>query len=220
VGNVIQACIFDLDGVVVFTDRYHYLGWQRLASEQGWDFDEKLGDRLRGVGRMDALEIILEHNGLELAQAEKDQLADTKNEYYKAYLQNIGQEDVYPGSVEFIQALKERGVPTALASASKNAPMVLENLGISSLFDTAVTGHDLTRTKPDPQIFQIAAERLDMEPGPCCVFEDAVSGIEAATAAGMHSVGVGPSDRIPNAYQCTERYEEIDIDRFLETGRI
>lgn len=218
--NIVQACIFDLDGVVVFTDRYHFLGWQRLASEQGWDFDESIGDQLRGVGRLDALQVILDHNDLDLEQAEKERLADIKNEYYKAYLQDIGHEDVYPGSVEFIRAVKERGVPTALASASKNAPMVLENLGIAPLFDTAVTGHDLERTKPDPQIFQIASERLGIEPAGCCVFEDAVSGIEAATAAGMLSVGVGPAARIPNAYQSIEKYEAIDVDRFLETGKV
>lgn len=216
----VNACIFDLDGVVVFTDRYHFLAWQRLASEQGWRLDEQLGDRLRGVGRMDALEIILRHNGADLAVAEKEKLAEAKNSYYKGYLEDIGSDDIYPGSVEFIREIRARKVPTALASASKNAPMVLENLGINELFDTAVTGHDLTRTKPDPQIFNLAAERLRTPASSCCVFEDAVSGIEAARAAGMLSVGVGPADRLPNATQTIERYDSIDVERFLETGRV
>jgi beta-phosphoglucomutase len=216
----IQGVIFDLDGVVVFTDRYHYLGWKRLADEQGWSFDETLNHQLRGVSRMQSLQIILDHNNLTLAEEEKERLASIKNEYYKGYLSRMSPDDVYPGSLEFVRKLRSAGAMTALASSSKNAQTVLDSLGIAELFDAVVTGHDLSRTKPDPQIFQLSAERLGLEPDRCIVFEDAESGVEAAQAAGMYDVGVGPAERLPGASQCIERYEEIDIDALLARGAV
>ncbi len=214
----VQAFIFDLDGVVVFTDKYHYLGWKKLADDQGWELDEYLGHQLRGVSRIPALEIILEHNGVELLEEEKHRLADIKNEYYRAFLQDISTNDLYPGAVELIKAVRERGVRTALASASKNAGTVLDALGLTLLFDAVVTGNDISRSKPDPEVFLISAERLGVSPERCLVFEDAYSGIEAAINAGMHAVGVGDRERLPNAPLCVTDYGELALDDLIARG--
>jgi beta-phosphoglucomutase len=218
--RLIDAALFDLDGVIAFTDRYHYLGWKQLANEEGWDFDETLNHQLRGVSRMKSLQIILDHNGLEFSEDKKKELADRKNGYYRKSLEGINQDDLYPGALEFVADLRERGVTTALASSSRNAMIVVDALGLRKYFDAFVTGHDLDRTKPDPQIFELSAERVGVPAERCVVFEDAESGIAAGLAAGMYCVGVGPAERLPNASQTMTDYAEIDVDALLETGSI
>jgi beta-phosphoglucomutase len=216
----IDAALFDLDGVIAFTDKYHYLGWKRLADDEGWDFNETLNHQLRGVSRMQSLQVILDHNGVELSEEEKTRLADRKNGYYRELLGHINKDDLYPGALDFVSALRERNVKTALASGSRNAMVVVESLGLGDYFDAFVTGHDLERSKPDPQIFQLSAERLGVPPERCVVFEDAESGIEAGLAAGMYCVGVGEADRLPNAEQTFTDYEDIDVDALIETAKI
>jgi beta-phosphoglucomutase len=218
--KLIDAALFDLDGVIAFTDRYHYLGWKQLADEEGWDFDETLNHQLRGVSRMQSLQIILDHNGVEISEEEKNRLADRKNGYYQKLLEDINQDDLYPGALEFVSALRARGVKTALASSSRNAMIVVDALDLREFFDAFVTGHDLDRTKPDPQIFELSAERLGVPHERCVVFEDAESGIAAGLAAGMYCVGVGEASRLPNAEQAITKYEDIDADALIETGRI
>ncbi|MFP4011878.1 MAG: beta-phosphoglucomutase [Spirochaetaceae bacterium] len=218
--RAIDAALFDLDGVIAFTDRYHYQGWKRLSDEQGWAFDETLNHQLRGVSRMPALQVILDHNGVEVSEEEKKELADRKNGYYRELLKDISVEDLYPGALDFVKELRDRGIKTALASGSKNAPVVVERLGLEEYFDAFVTGHDLTRSKPDPQIFELCAERLEVARERCVVFEDAESGIEAGLAAGMYCVGVGEAARLPSAEQAFTDYAEIDVDALVETGRI
>ena len=216
--NIVKAILFDLDGVIVFTDKYHYLGWKKLADEMGWEFNEEINHRCRGVSRMASLQVILDHNKVELPEAQKIELAERKNAYYVEFLQQINESDLYPGAVEFLKALRTRDVKLALCSASKNAVMVLEKLGLKEYFDTVVTGADITKTKPDPEVFLIAAERLGVHPRHCLVFEDAPSGVEAAHRAKMRCIGVGPADRLPEALETIVSYSEIDIDHLLETG--
>ncbi len=146
----IKAALFDLDGVVVFTDKYHYLAWKRLADENGWEFDEKVNNRLRGIPRIASLEEILKYNGIDLPYEEKERLADIKNTYYKELLNELNPSDIYKGSVEFIEELRKRNVKIALCSSSKNADFVLEKLGLSYLFDKVVPGIDIINSKPHP----------------------------------------------------------------------
>lgn len=216
----IKAALFDLDGVVVFTDKYHYLAWKKLADENGWDFDEEVNNRLRGITRLASLEEILKHNNVTLPNEEKVILANRKNEYYKEFLSKLNETDIYDGAVEFIQKLRKRKVKIALCSASKNAKYVIETLKIANLFDSVVTGADIIKGKPDPEVFLKGSQNLGVHPFHCVVFEDSKVGIEAANTAGMRSVGVGnrkETEAIAN--QFINKYSEIDVDVFLECGR-
>lgn len=217
----IKAALFDLDGVVVFTDKYHYLAWKRLADENGWDFDESVNNRLRGITRIASLEEILKHNNIDLPMDKKILLADRKNEYYKDLLNELNPSDIYTGSIEFIEKLRANNVKISLCSASKNAEFVLEKLGIAHLFDAVVTGKDIINGKPHPEVFLTGSERLGIPPFHCVVFEDAKAGIEAAIAAEMRSVGVGNKEETEDiADQFITDYSEIDIPVFLESGRV
>jgi beta-phosphoglucomutase len=217
--RVLEAVIFDLDGVVVYTDAYHYKAWKKLADREGWKFDETLNDRLRGVSRMASLQIILDHNGIDLPDDQKAALATVKNEDYKAFLEEIDDSALVVGSLDFIRALRNRGVPTGLGSSSKNAAVVLEKLGIADLFDAVVTGNDISRSKPDPEIFLKGAGRLGVAPERTWVFEDAASGVDAARAGGMVSVGFGPSEGLDHADIRVHSFAEIDVDTFIRTGK-
>ncbi len=215
----IKAALFDLDGVIVFTDKYHYLAWKALADENGWEFDEKINNQLRGIPRLASLEVILKHNGVDLPMEKKIELMDKKNKQYVELLENINEGDLYPGVVEFLKKLRSKGTKISLCSSSKNAPLVLDKLGITDLFDAIVTGNDIKNAKPDPEIFLLGAERLNMPPFHCCVFEDAKAGIEGAKAAGMKNVGVGNREETEGfADQFIMSYDEIEVDTFLESG--
>ena len=210
-----QAVLFDLDGVIVFTDSYHFKAWKQLADEKGWNFDETVNHSLRGVSRLESLRIILEHNGVTMDDAERQQLAELKNSYYVESLKGISKRDLFPGSIKFVKRCRARGLLTALCSSSKNAQYVTDKLKISGLFDAFVTGWDITKTKPDPQIFLLAAERLGISPRLCIVFEDAASGVEAAQAAGMRVIGVGDTDRLGKADKVIQGYDEISLEQDL-----
>jgi beta-phosphoglucomutase len=212
-----KAVLFDLDGVVVYTDAYHYQGWKRLADDEGWSFDESLSDQLRGVSRMPALQIILDYNGVDFPEDQKKQMADRKNEYYRELLKQVDESALVAGALDFIRAIRARGIRTGLGSGSKNALTVLNTLKIAPLFEAIVTGEDITRSKPDPQIFLLGAERLGLDPADCVVFEDAVSGVEAANAAGMLSVGFGPTEGLDQAQAdlLVPDYASLDVDAFV-----
>lgn len=213
--RTIRAALFDLDGVVVFTDRYHYLAWKRLADVRGWAFDEAVNEGCKGVPRMASLEVILRHNGLDLSTEEKQVLAARKNEDYVAALSAISDDDIVPGARAFLQTLHQAGLPLALCSSSRNARMVLQSLKLDRLFAATVTGHDITRPKPDPEIFLRGAELLGVEPSACLVFEDATSGVAAARAAGMRCIGVGSPDALPEADACIRNFHDPGLDGIL-----
>jgi len=206
----LKGVLFDLDGVVVFTDKYHYLGWKKLADEKGWAFDEEINDGCRGVPRLASLQVILDHNCVELPEEEKEQLAEIKNEVYKELLKQINSEDVYPGVIEFLEKLKAQGLKLAICSSSKNAQTVLNALDLSRYFEAVVDGNDIRKPKPDPEIFLKGAERLGLKPEECIVFEDAESGVEAALAAGMVCIGVGPTERLGAANRCVTDYSTLE----------
>ena len=186
-----HAAIFDLDGVIVDTAKYHYLAWKRLANELGFDFTETDNERLKGVSRVRSLEILLEIGGITLDEEARSQIAGRKNDWYVDYIRQMDASEILPGVTEYVQSLRARGIKTAIGSASKNTPLILERLGIASLFDAVVDGNKVSNAKPDPEVFLRAAEDLNIPPADCVVFEDAEAGVEAAQRAGMGVVGIG-----------------------------
>lgn len=185
-----KAVIFDLDGVICFTDKYHYQAWKALADRLGIYFDERINDRLRGVSRMASLEIVLERADRAYSEAEKEALAAEKNETYRGLLERMSPADLSDEARATLNALRERGYPLAIGSSSKNTKRILERIGLDGFFDAVADGTDITRSKPDPEVFLAAAKKLGAAPEDCAVVEDAKAGIEAAKAAGMTALAL------------------------------
>ena len=212
----LQLAIFDLDGVICDTAKYHYLAWKRLAQELGFDFTEKDNERLKGVSRMRSLEILLEVGGLEKTEEEKAKLAEKKNTWYVEYILQMDSSELLPGVLDFLEELKENEVKLALGSASKNARTILQRLGITPLFDAIVDGNLVTKAKPDPEVFTLGAELLGIPPENAVVFEDAQAGIEAALAAGMKVIGVGDPKVLKNAQHVITGFASFRFADLLE----
>lgn len=211
----IRGCIFDLDGVIVDTAQYHFLAWKRLAGQLGIPFTEEDNERLKGVSRMDSLEIILEIGGTSLSEEMKRKYAGLKNDWYVDYISRMTPEEILPGSIEFINELREAGIKTALGSASKNSPMILERLGISHLFDAVADGNLVAKAKPDPAVFLAAARMISLNPAQCVVFEDAAAGVQAALNAGMTCVGVGSQEILCQAHYIIKGLYEMNLEVLL-----
>jgi beta-phosphoglucomutase len=188
---MIKGCIFDLDGVVVDTARYHFLAWQELARELGFEFTENDNERLKGVSRMTSLEILLGIGNLRLPDQEKQMLAARKNQWYLNYISTMTPDDILPGVKEFLNLLRSSGIRLALGTASRNAGIILQQIGLSLAFDSIIDGNRVTHAKPDPEVFLLAAAGLNLKPEECIVFEDAIAGVEAARNGGMKCIGVG-----------------------------
>lgn len=191
---IIKAGIFDLDGVIVDTAKYHYLAWRRLAHELGFDFSAEHNERLKGVSRLKSLEILLEVGKIKLSEQQKNEAAQRKNEWYVDYISTLTPEEILPGAKEFLLEMREQSAKVALGSASKNAGLILQRLQLAELFDAVIDGNKVTKAKPDPEIFLKAADELKIPPSECVVFEDAQAGVEAAKNGGMYCVGVGDPD--------------------------
>lgn len=213
---MIRAAIFDLDGVLVDTAKFHYQAWRRLAKELGFDFSEQHNERLKGVSRMRSLEILLEVGGMELSEEEKEEAAAQKNTWYVEMLQTLTDADLLPEARETLEQFRALGVYTVLGSASKNSPLILNKLGISDLFDAIIDGNRTQRAKPDPEVFLLGAQDVGVPPSECVVFEDALAGIEAAHAAGMLAVGVGESHNLPGSDYLVPSLAAFDVDEFME----
>ncbi len=206
-----KAAIFDLDGVIVDTARFHFLAWKRLAEELGFSFTQRDNERQKGVSRMESLEVLLEVGGITgLSPERKEELATKKNEWYKEYLYEMTPAELLPGAKDFLEYLRLRGVRIALASASKNAPIILEKLNITKLFDAIVDGNSVSKAKPDPEVFLQAAERLGIPASQCIVFEDAQAGVEGAKRAGMRVVGIGEREILKKAEIVVSGFPEIE----------
>lgn len=187
-----KAFVFDLDGVIVFTDKFHYQAWKKMADGMGIYFDETINNRLRGVSRMDSLDIILErYEGEPLSDEKKQELAAKKNEDYRALLATMTPADVSDEVRDTLRELRDRGYKIALGSSSKNARFILERVDLLDAFDEISDGNNITRSKPDPEVFIKAAEFLGEEPADCAVVEDAYAGIDAAKAGGFIAIGIG-----------------------------
>jgi len=216
--NLIQACIFDLDGVIVDTAVYHYQAWKRLANELGFDFTEEDNEKLKGVSRMASLDLILQWGGLEKTQAEKEELAARKNEWYVDMITKMTPAEVLPGAREFVESCKASGIKTALGSASKNSETILAKVGISHLFDVVIDGNKVSLPKPDPEVFLKGAEELHIAPRNCVVFEDAIAGIEAAKNGGMLAVGIGSATTLGAADIVVSGLDQMTIEKLNDLG--
>ena len=212
---MIKGVIFDLDGVLVVTDELHYLAWLRLAEEEGIDFSRDDNQRQRGIGRMESLDVLLENTDRTYTPQQKAEMAARKNDYYRNSLQSLTPDDALPGAKEMLRAMRQRGIKTAIGSASKNTPLIMQRVGLVGEVDAVADGNDITRTKPDPQVFLVAAERLGLQPNQCLVVEDAAAGIDAGLAAGMAVFGIGPAERLPNAERLANSLADITPEELL-----
>ena len=211
--NNIKACIFDLDGVIVDTAVYHYKAWKRLANELGFDFTEHDNEKLKGVSRMASLNLILQWGGIAKTDAEKEELATRKNNWYMDMISRMTPDEVLPGAIDFLEACRNAGLKTALGSASKNSVTILEKTGIEHLFDVVIDGNKVSKPKPDPEVFLKGAEELTIPPANCVVFEDAIAGVEAAIAGGMKVVGIGSPDVLGEANLVVSGLNEMTIEK-------
>ncbi len=207
--------IFDLDGVIVDTAKYHYLAWKRLADELEIEFTEETNEQFKGVSRKRCLEILLEMGSIEASQEQINAWLVEKNEDYLSYINKMDESEILPDVPRVLNYLKEHHIPMALGSASKNARPILEKVHLLDYFDSIVDGNSVSKAKPDPEVFLIAAKNLNSDPKYCVVFEDALAGIEAANKAGMISIGIGEEDVLTEAMFNFSDFTKIDFD-FLD----
>jgi beta-phosphoglucomutase len=210
-----KAVIFDLDGVIVSTDEYHYRAWKRMADEEGIDFDRTINESLRGISRMESLEIVLERASKSYTTTEKAELARRKNEYYKQLLNQLTPADILPGVMPVLEQLKREGIKIAVGSSSKNTPVILEKIGLDRCFDAVADGNQITHSKPDPEVFLLAAAKLQIRPEDCVVVEDAAAGIDAAVTGKMKAVAVGAAAGYEKARLGLRDLTGISIDELL-----
>ena len=213
----IKGLIFDLDGVIVFTDYFHYLAWKKIADELGIYFDETINNRLRGVSRMESLEIILErYNGVPLSDEQKKEFAEKKNNIYREYLKTMTRKDVSDEVRKTLAELRRRGFLLAIGSSSKNAKFILERVELTDAFDKISDGTNIVHSKPDPEVFLKAAEYLSLAPSECAVIEDAFAGIDAAKAGNMIAVAIGDATFYDRADVKLEQFSDLLALPFLE----
>lgn len=210
-----KAVIFDLDGVIVSTDGYHYRAWKAMADKEGIYFDEVINNRLRGVSRMASLEIILEKATKSYTDEEKEALATYKNDIYKESLSELTPNDILPGVMDTLTGLRAKGVKLAIGSSSKNTPVILNQIGLGEYFDAVADGNQITHSKPDPEVFLLAAKLVGIDPSECAVVEDAYAGIDAAKAGGMKGVAVGDASKYDKADVHGATLADIPLDEIL-----
>ncbi len=211
--NEIQACIFDLDGVIVDTANSHYKAWKRLANELGFDLTPEQNEKMKGIGRMESLDMLLEIGNIEADKKEKKKLADLKNGWYRDYISEMQPDELLPGVIDFLEELTEENILIAIGSASRNAPTIVRQVQIGRYLDALIDGSKVTKGKPHPEVFLKAAEEMGVEPAHCVVFEDAQAGIDAARNGGMRTIGVGSQQVLHNADMIIPGLNEINLEK-------
>ncbi|HWT74821.1 MAG TPA: beta-phosphoglucomutase [Mobilitalea sp.] len=211
-----KGLLFDLDGVIVDTAKYHYLAWKRLADELGINFTVKDNERLKGVSRMRSFDIIMEIGGLTMTEEEKIRNCTKKNNIYLDFIYQLKSDEILPGVKKFLTDARTKGYKLALGSASKNSRLILEKLEIMDLFDEIVDGTVVSKAKPDPEVFTKGAELLKLPYDSCIVFEDAAAGIEAAHNAGMLAVGIGTAQNLPEADMILPGFNDITMEKIIK----
>lgn len=210
-----KGLLFDLDGVIVDTAKYHFLAWKALAEELGIPFTRQDNERLKGVSRMASFEIILELGHRTMTPEEKQANCDKKNALYVSYIRQLTKEEILPGVEAFLTGARAAGYKIALGSASKNSPLILDRLGIAGLFDAVVDGTKVSQAKPDPEVFLVGAAELGLEPARCVVFEDAAAGVQAAHNGGMKAVGIGDPAILAQADLVVPGFAGVTPDELL-----
>ncbi len=205
----VKGFIFDLDGVIVDTAKYHYLAWKNLANNLGFDFTEAQNELFKGVSRVESLKLLLQIGDKKISQEEFDRLLITKNEEYLEYIERMDESEILPDVPKVLQHLRAQKMPIALGSASKNATPILEKVKLLSYFDTIVDGNGVTKAKPDPEVFLLGAQQLKVEADDCIVFEDSIAGIQAANKANMISIGIGEAEVLHEADHVFADFTEI-----------
>jgi len=213
---LIKGLLFDLDGVLVDTAKFHFLAWRKMANELGFDFNEDQNEQLKGISRVESIARILDWGNVTLSPAEVEKYMKLKNDWYLEYIETITPNDVLPGADTFIKHSKALGFKIALGSASKNVKPILDKLELTALFDALIDGNVVTASKPDPSVFLSGAKALGLLPINCIVFEDAIAGIEAAHNGGMKAVGIGEADVLVNANIVYKNLAGISINDILE----
>lgn len=214
----IQAVIFDLDGVIVSTDDYHFRGWKRLTDEEGIPFTRENNERLRGVSRMESLDLVLERAEKTYTDAQKLEMATRKNDYYRESLKALSPADILPGVLDVLNELTRRGIKMAIGSSSKNAGPILSAIGLDDRFDAVADGTHISRSKPDPEVFTLAGNQLGIAPEHCLVVEDADAGVEAGVAAGMAVLAVGFAAGHPKAALSAPDLSAVSVDDMLSAA--
>lgn len=206
---MVLAIIFDLDGVIVSTDEYHFLAWAKIAKQEGIPFNHAINHRIRGVSRMESLEIILEKALRLYTASEKMVLAERKNSYYRESLNQLTEQNLLPGVLTTLQALKKRDIKIAIGSSSKNAPIILQKVGLIDYFDAIVDGNQITNSKPHPEVFLLAGEKVGVSPDCCLVVEDAEAGVEAALHAGMKVASIGEASQCGSSHFTLQTLDDL-----------
>jgi beta-phosphoglucomutase len=212
----IQACIFDLDGVIVDSAKYHFLAWKKLADKLAVSFSEKQNEELKGVSRVDSLEKILHWGGLVLNNNKKLELLELKNHWYLQYTEQMQADEILPGVREFLTELKSSGIKIALGSSSKNAMLILDKLGIADFFDEVIDGNKVHFSKPHPEVFLKAASGLSVPPQNCIVFEDAQSGVESAIAGNFRCIGIGDPQVLSKANAVIPNLDGMTLEKLQQ----
>lgn len=213
---MIQGVLFDLDGVIVSTDEFHFQGWKRLADEEGIPFTREDNERCRGVSRMESLAIVLEKASRDYTEDEKVEMATRKNEYYRRFLENdLSPDDILPGVMTVLDALRERGVRLAIGSSSRNAPIILQKIKLEPYFDAVIDGNQIQHSKPDPEVFLLGTQALGLSPETCLVVEDAEAGVSAALNGGMKVLAVGFASNDPRAHLQAKDLTAVTVDAML-----
>lgn len=207
--EAMKGAIFDLDGVLVDTAKYHYLAWKKLANQLGFDFSEADNEQLKGVSRVRSLEILLEIGGIQKDELEQSRLREMKNNWYLEFIKDMTVDELLKGAKEYLLQLKQEEVKISLGSASKNAVSILKSLDIYDLFDEIIDGTKVENAKPDPEVFLKAAEGLGLKPKECVVYEDAQAGVLAGKAAGMYVIGIGEKENLPEADKVVDGLYEL-----------
>ncbi len=211
-----KGFIFDLDGVIVDTAKYHYVAWKALADQLGFAFTKRHNELLKGVSRTRSLEILLTIGNIEASEEQKAYWMEAKNMEYLRYIEKMTEDEILPDVPKVLQFLKENDYPIALGSASKNASHILDKVGLLEDFDALVDGTHVSKAKPDPEVFLIGARELGLRPSDCIVFEDALAGVQAAKAAGMIAIGIGDKETLSEADYVFNDFTEIDT-KFLSS---